>query len=68
VQVGTIKNYLAERGFGFIKPDDGGEDQFFHFREWQARDTEPQEGQQVSYDVGSDRWSARVRAVNVRIV
>ncbi|MGH7866155.1 MAG: cold-shock protein [Candidatus Dormibacteraceae bacterium] len=30
MQTGTIKKLVADRGFGFIKADEGGEEYFFH--------------------------------------
>ncbi len=49
---GTVKWFNDAKGFGFITPDDGGEDLFAHFSSIQMTGFKTlKEGQRVSYDV-----------------
>lgn len=66
---GTIKS-LRDRGFGFITPEGGTQDLFFHHSSVTNGGFEQmQEGQQVSFDKELDpRDSSRERAVNVELV
>jgi cold shock protein len=49
---GTVKWFNDAKGFGFITPDDGGEDLFAHFSEIQSKGFKSlQEGQKVSFEV-----------------
>ncbi len=67
---GTVARIQSDRGFGFITPDDGGPDLFFHHTALVGRQIEDlREGQRVEYDEGTDpRNPSRTRAVNVRPV
>ena len=49
---GTVKWFNESKGFGFIKPDNGGDDLFAHFSAIQARGFKTlRENQKVSFDV-----------------
>jgi cold shock protein len=49
---GTVKWFNAEKGFGFIAPDDGGTDVFAHYSNIAAQGfRELQEGQKVEFDI-----------------
>lgn len=54
---GTVKFFDTDRGFGFIKPDDGGNDVFFHVSELQRSGIEfVMEGDRLSYEMDKPGW------------
>jgi CspA family cold shock protein len=67
-QIGSVMTYFEEKGFGFLRPDGGGKDIFFHIsrlHEGQATDLVP--GTKVSYELGMDR-NGKIAASSVRIL
>jgi CspA family cold shock protein len=64
---GTVKWFNAEKGFGFIAPDDGGADLFAHFSAIQGGGYRSlDENQKVEFDVAQgDRGpqAANIRAL-----
>lgn len=50
---GTVKWFNSEKGFGFIAPDEGGDDVFVHYSEIQGTGFRTlEENQRVSFEVG----------------
>jgi CspA family cold shock protein len=48
---GTVKWFNESKGYGFITPDDGGQDLFVHFSEIQAEGYKVlREGDKVSFE------------------
>ena len=64
---GTVKKFMDNKGFGFIMPDEGEDDVFFHQSEIQMEGFRTvEEGQRVEFDVedGAKGLSAkRVRLI-----
>ncbi len=65
---GTVKWFNAEKGYGFIADDNGGDDVFVHFSAIIADGYKTlSEGQKVSFETEVDpKNSAKLRAVNVK--
>lgn len=64
---GKIKQFVSDRAYGFIVPDEGGEKLFFHKQNVKRMDVPAiVEGLQVSFVVGVDS-SGRTRAEDVEI-
>ena len=68
-QTGVVKFFNGEKGYGFIKPDDGSADIFVHVSALeQAGLHSLDEGQKVSYDVEPDKKGQGPEALNLRLV
>ena len=64
--IGTVKFFDATKGFGFIKPDDGGNDAFVHISAVeQAGMSTLNADQRVSYELEEGR-GGRTSAVNLQ--
>ncbi|MGV9861120.1 cold-shock protein [Rhodococcus koreensis] len=64
---GIVKWFNGEKGFGFIKPDDGGADLFVHFSEIAGSGFKTlDENQRVEFEVGQGKKGPQ--AQNVRPV
>jgi CspA family cold shock protein len=65
MQNGVIKDFLPDRGFGFIEADDGSGDIFFHLKSFEFGQL-PKPGMRVTFDIQPDNGRGRYRAVDVK--
>ena len=53
---GTVKWFNAQKGFGFIQPDNGGKGVFVHISAVERAGLNSlQEGEKISYDIVNER-------------
>ena len=65
-QTGAIKFFNPEKGYGFIKPDDGGRDIFVHITAVEQAGLKTlAEGARVSFDIEPDKKGKGPKAVNL---
>ena len=66
---GTVKWFNTQKGFGFIQPENGGNDVFVHISAVErAGMSTLNEGQKLSFEVVADRRSGKSAAENLRSV
>lgn len=66
--LGTVKWFNPTKGYGFIKPDDGGPDVFVHISAVErAGYTNLAEGTKISYELKVDPRRGKSSAENLRL-
>lgn len=69
MQVGTVKFYNTQKGYGFITPDAGGNDVFVHATALERAGMRSlSEGQKVEFDTMTDRRTGKVAVGNIQPV
>lgn len=61
---GKVKMFNEDKGFGFIAPDGGGDDVFFHVSALREGD-DVTRGTAVKFEIGKDEKSGKTKALSV---
>ncbi|RTL55326.1 MAG: cold-shock protein [Bradyrhizobiaceae bacterium] len=66
---GTVKWFNGQKGFGFIQPDDGGNDVFVHISAVERAGLGGlAEGQKVSFEIKADKMRGKSSAENLSVI
>lgn len=66
---GTVKFFNADKGYGFITPDDDATDIFVHISAVERSGmTTLQEGQKIEFDVEPDKKGKGPKAIDLKIL
>jgi CspA family cold shock protein len=67
VQIGIISWFRADKGYGFIKPDDNSKDVFLHLKELQKIGLDDiDQGQKLSFEIRKKK--NKLSAVNIKLI
>ena len=65
--IGTVKWFNAQKGFGFIQPEGGGQDVFVHISAVERAGMKGLvEGQKISYEIEVDRRKGKSSATQLK--
>jgi CspA family cold shock protein len=66
MQVGTVKFFNTQKGFGFIQPEDGSKDVFVHISAVERSSMGTlREGEKVQFESVTDRRTGKTSAENL---
>ena len=64
---GIVKKFMEDKGFGFIKPDDGSEDVFVHIKDCNGAQSLC-EGDKVSFDTEWNNRKGKIQGANCTVL
>jgi CspA family cold shock protein len=66
---GTVKWFSAQKGYGFIQPDDGSNDVFVHITAAERAGLGVlNEGQKLAYEIEAGRQPGKLSAGNLKAI
>lgn len=66
---GTVKWFNAQKGFGFIQPDSGGNDAFVHISAVERAGLAGlHEGQKIGFELVADRKNGKMTADRLQVL